>query len=411
MLADENGGIIAGHGRVLAAELNQYTEAPVMVARGWSDAKKRAYAIADNKLALNAGWNDELLAGELKDLQFGEYDISLLGFSTKELNELSAVEIPDSADDVPALPVVPVSRPGDLWLCGPHRVLCGDATSSADVDRSLGNAKPILMVTDPPYGISLDSEWRDRMGLNTGLVKRTPAVKANAKKNPVAAEPSYMKRRVEGHTKTTISGDTRSDWSDAFELVPSIRVAYVWHASVFTREVLNGLERIGFANWQLIIWDKQRAVLMRTHYWYQHELCWYVRKPNAPWFGKAGENSTIWSAPSPKFMMRVKGSDVEEKMDHPTQKPVVLMVRPIQNHTARGDVVWEPFHGSGTTLAACELLGRACVGTEIDPKYVDVVVKRWEKMSGGQATLEGDGRTMAELAAEREKAPALAGAL
>jgi hypothetical protein len=139
--------------------------------------------------------------------------------------------------------------------------------------------------------------------------------------------------------------------------VPSLQVAYVWHASVFTREVLNGLLRIGFLYPQQIIWNKGRVVLTRTHYWYQHEPCWYVRKKNASWFGKPGENSTVWDSPSPKFIM---GGSGEEKYDHPTQKPVELMRRPILNHTKRGEVVYDAFLGSGTTLAAAESTGRVC---------------------------------------------------
>ncbi|HEY6392444.1 MAG TPA: hypothetical protein VIX89_14265, partial [Bryobacteraceae bacterium] len=143
--------------------------------------------------------------------------------------------------------------------------------------RLLGTRNPRLMITDPPYGIELDSEWRDRAWLN----------------GHGPAEPSYLKKRTSGHTETTISGDTRADWSDAFALVPSLEVAYVWHASKFTGEVLDGLLRIGFLHHQQIIWNKERTVLTRTHYWLQHEPCWYVRKKNAPWFGKPGENSTI----------------------------------------------------------------------------------------------------------------------
>jgi DNA modification methylase len=209
-----------------------------------------------------------------------------------------------------------------------------------------------------------------------------------------------MKRRTKGHTETTISGDTRADWSDAFELVPSLQIAYVWHASRFTREVLNGLLRIGFEHHQQIIWDKQRTVLTRTLYWFQHEPCWFVRKKNAPWFGKAGENSTIWACPSPKFIMG--GSD-EEKYDHPTQKPVELMRRPILNHLKRGELVYEPFLGSGTTLAAAELSDRVCYGIELDPKYVDVVVQRWQTLNGEAAKLDGDGRSFEEIAEERRK--------
>jgi DNA modification methylase len=242
------------------------------------------------------------------------------------------------------------------------------------------------MVTDPPYGIELDSEWRDRAGLN----------------GCGPAEASYMKHRTEGHNETSISGDTRADWSAAFELVPSLQIAYVWHASRFTREVLDGLLRIGFEHHQQIIWDKGRTVLTRTLYWFQHEPCWFVRKKNAPWYGKAGENSTIWASPSPKFIM---GASDEDKYDHPTQKPVDLMRRPILNHLKRGGLVYDPFLGSGTTLAAAELTERVCVGMELDPKYVDVIAQRFQTLSGKSATLDGDGRTFDEIAEERRKEP------
>ena len=324
----------------------------------------------------------------MQELNDADFDLSLTGFDTKELDDLLAnAEDDAAADAAPPLPTNPVSRLGDLWLCGPHRVLCGDCTSADAVAKLLGERKPSLMVTDPPYGISLDSEWRDRAGLN----------------GCGPAEASYMKQRTEGHTETTISGDTRADWSEAFELVPSLQIAYVWHASVFTREVLNGLLRIGFLYPQQIIWNKGRTVLTRTHYWYQHEPCWYVRKPRAPWFGKAGENSTVWDSASPKFIMG--GSD-EAKFDHPTQKPVDLMRRPILNHTKRGELVYDPFLGSGTTLAAAELNERVCCGIELDPKYVDVIVQRWQTLASKKATLEDDGRTFEEIAGERRKEPA-----
>jgi len=316
-----------------------------------------------------------------------EFDLSLTGFDAGEIEELL---LPphggDQADIAPPLPENPVSRLGDLWLCGkgrsPHRVFCGDATQP-EVARLLGEQRPILLITDPPYGIGLDSEWRDRAGLN----------------GCGPAQASYMRQRTEGHTHTSISSDTRADWSEAFAMVPSLQVAYVWHASVFTREVLDGLLQIGFLYPQQIIWNKGRTVLTRTHYWYQHEPCWYVRKKNAPWFGKAGKNSTVWDSPSPKFIM---GSSDEEKYDHPTQKPIELMRRPILNHTRRGALVYEPFLGSGTTLAAAEVTARICYGMELDPKYVDVVVSRWQGLSGEKARLDGDGRTFDQIAAERK---------
>jgi DNA modification methylase len=147
-------------------------------------------------------------------------------------------------------------------------------------------------------------------------------------------------------------------------------------------------------------------VLTRTHYWYQHEPCAYVRKKNAPWYGKAGENSTVWDAASPKFIMGGSQDPDDVKQDHPTQKPVELMRRPILNHLKRGELVYDPFLGSGTTLAAAELTERVCVGVELDPKYVDVIIQRYQTLSSKKATLDGDGRTFDEVAQERRKVPA-----
>ena len=384
ILVDTQAGIIAGHGRLLAARKLQLREVPVIVLDHLTESQKRAYILADNQLALNAGWDEELLQMELAALQEEEFNLDLIGFETAELDRLlcqdTAMGLTEE-DAVPEPPEEPVTRAGDLWVLGPHRVLCGDATNAQAVQRACAGHAPLLMVTDPPYGIELDSEWRDRAGLN----------------GCGPAEPSYM-HRTEGHRNTSISSDTRADWSEAFALLPTLQVAYVWHASKFTREVLDGLLRIGFLHHQQIIWNKGRTVLTRTHYWFQHEPCWYVRKKNAPWFGKAGENSTVWDSPSPKFIM---GSSQEEKFDHPTQKPVELMRRPILNHTKRGELVYDPFLGSGTTLAAVETTGRVCYGLELDPKYVDVIVKRWQSFTGNKATLESDGRTFEEIAQER----------
>ena len=384
IVVDVHDTIIVGHTRLLAAKKLQLAVVPVLVAAHLTPGQVKAYRLMDNRSHDESTWDVELLGAEMFDLRDLEMDLALTGFNEKELAELFAGEAKGltDADAVPPTPAMPVSKPGDLWLLGSHRLVCGDATKPDIAARALGDLKPILLVTDPPYGIELDSEWRDRAGLN-GMG---------------AAEPSYMKHRTEGHTETTISGDTRADWSEAFELVPSIQVAYVWHASVFTRDVLNGLERIGFLYPQQIIWDKGRVVLTRTHYWYQHEPCWYVRKKRAPWYGKPGsENSTIWEFASPKFIMG--GSD-EEKFDHPTQKPAELMRKPMRNHTLPGEVVYEPFCGSGTTLIAAEQTGRICCGVELEPKYVDVIVTRWQDFTGKDA-LAADGRTFSAMKDER----------
>jgi DNA modification methylase len=379
--------IIAGHARLLAARKLGMKEVPVIVLKHLSAAQQRALVIADNQLAIaGAGWDEEMLRIELAILHEEDYNLDLVGFDDIELQRLLEAQdaVPGLADEdaVPDIQPDPVARAGDLFSLGDHRLICGDCAQPDVVARLLGAAQPFLMVCDPPYGISLDSEWRDRAGLN----------------GHGAAEPSYMKHRTDGHTETSISGDTRADWSEAFELVPSIQVAYVWHASVFTTEVLNGLLRIGFLYPQQIIWNKGRIVLTRTHYWYQHEPCWYVRKKNAPWFGKAGENSTIWDSPSPKFIM---GGSQEEKFDHPTQKPMEVMRRPILNHTLPGEAVYDCFLGSGTTLIAAEQTGRTCYGVELDPKYVDVIIRRWQQYTGQEAKLDGDGRTFDAIAQDR----------
>jgi DNA modification methylase len=392
ILVGADDDIIAGHARLLAAEKLGMKEVPVIQLHHLSPAQRRALVIADNQLAIEgAAWDEDLLRIELAILHEEDYPLDLIGFDDIELQRL--LEAQDNApgltdaDAVPDVQPEPVARLGDVFVLGDHRVICGDCTQPDVVARLLGDAKPLLLITDAPYGIQLDSEWRDRAGLN----------------GCGPAEASYMKHRTEGHTETMISGDTRADWSEAYELVPSLQVAYCFHASVFTREVWNGLERIGFLYPQQLIWNKGRTVLTRTHYWYQHEPCIYMRKKNAPWYGKAGENSTVWDSPSPKFIMG--GSD-EEKFDHPTQKPMEVMRRPILNHTLPGESCYDPFLGSGTTLIAAEQTGRVCYGVELDPKYVDVIIRRWQQYTGKQAVLDGDGRTFEEIAEERVGAAA-----
>jgi hypothetical protein len=248
-LVRSDGEVIDGHLRLKAARKLGLTDVPVSVCDEWTPAQVKAFRLLVNRSATWADWDEELVALEFVDLQGMGFDLELTGFDTQQIDDF-LLDDPPEEDAAPPLPVSPVTRPGDLWLCGSHRVLCGDATNPEAVSRLVDERKPILMVTDPPYGIELDSEWRDRAGLN----------------GCGPAEPSYMKQRTKGHRETSISGDTRADWSEAFALVPSLEVAYVWHASKFTREVLDGLLRIGFVHHQQIIWDKGRAVLTRTHY-------------------------------------------------------------------------------------------------------------------------------------------------
>jgi DNA modification methylase len=272
-------------------------------------------------------------------------------------------------DEVPLLPVESYVRPGDLYLLGDHRLLCGDATDPDDVIRLLEGAEPTLLATDPPYGVSLDPTWRDGVYNELG-----------------PAEQPYM--RTAGHRNTTVSGDTRVDWSEVFDLVPSLTVGYVWHAGVHAAEVAAGLERIGFEIVSQVIWDKGLFAIGRSWYHWGHEPCWVVRKvgSKARFLGERNQ-STIWRAPSPKMIM---GGSEEPKVDHPTQKPVALYEAPIGNHLRRGEAVYDPFLGSGTTLVAAERLGRRCYALEIDPRYVQVAIERWQTFTG-QTAVKVDG--------------------
>jgi DNA modification methylase len=363
VLVDEAGMIIAGHGRVEAARKLGLTEAPVMVARGWSEPKKRAYVIADNKLALNAGWDEAMLAAELSELEAASFDLDLLGFDDGELGKLLGSEDSvDGEDDVPDAPDLPVSRAGDLWVLGAHRLLCGDATAAADVERLLAGVKPHLMVTDPPYGVEYDPSWRNDAGMS--------------------------------HTRRTgkVLNDDRADWSGAWALFPG-DVAYVWHGALHAGTVADSLAASGFDIRSQIIWTKDRLVLSRGHYHWQHEPCWYaVRKGGRGEWAGGRKQTTVWA---------IASKDQDAATVHGTQKPVECMRRPILNNSSIGQAVYEPFMGSGTTLIAAQTSGRACYGMELNPAYVDVAVSRWQQMTGETAKLDGEGGSFGETATAR----------
>jgi DNA modification methylase len=353
ILVDEAGTIIAGHGRVLAAARLGLGEVPVMVALGWTEAQKRAYMLADNKLPLNAGWNDELLQIELTDLASMGFDIPLVGFSERELSALNVSGNPGltDPDEVPDAPAIPVTRPGDVWMLGPHRLLCGDATKPGDVAKALGGVRPQLMVTDPPYGVNYDPDWRNR------------ADRANGK--PYGASAIGQ-----------VSNDHRADWREAWALFPG-DVVYAWHPpGAMQVNHYEALVAAGFEVRMQIIWAKQQFPIGRGNYHVQHEPCWYaVRKgKTAHWQGDRTQ-STLWQIDKP----------VKSETGHSTQKPVECMKRPIDNNSSPGQAVYDPFVGSGTTIIAAEMTGRACHAIEIDPVYVDVAIERWQNFTGERA--------------------------
>ena len=261
-------------------------------------------------------------------------------------------------DEVPEPPAEPITKPGDLWILGDHRVLCGDSTKAENIEKLLGGRIPFLMVTDPPYGVEYDSDWRLEAGIN-----KPWQTLASGK----------------------VENDNRADWTESYKLFPG-HVAYVWHAGRFAATLVNNLNEAGLEIRTQIIWSKPSLVMGRGHYHWQHEPCWYaVRKGGtAKWCGDR-KQSTIWQIAN---MHRTQGNVDDGKTIHSTQKPVECMARPIRNHGSNDDDVYDPFLGSGTTLIAAEQLGRKCYGMEISPAYCDVIVQRWEKLTGKTATLE-----------------------
>lgn len=371
ILVDEKGEIIAGHGRVMAAELLEIKTVPVMVARDWTEAQKRAYVIADNQIPQNAGWDEALLRIEIGELKKLDFDLPLLGFNDLKLVEFTTgVGGADADPDEPVEPeVVPISRAGDLWLLGKHRLICGDSTDRATVEKVLAGAKPHLMVTDPPYGVSYDPKWRERH--------------------------DQFKRHAVGK----VENDDRADWSEAWALFPG-DVAYVWHGGLHTAVVQQSLEKSDFLMRAQIVWAKQHFVFGRGDYHWKHEPCWYaVRKgKTAHWSGDR-KQTTIWDDIANHNPMGGKPEDMTT--GHGTQKPVMCMKRPIENNSKRGDTVYEPFAGSGTTIIAAEMTERVCLAVELSPAYVDVCVRRWQKFTGSKAILAGTKRTFDHIAKER----------
>lgn len=384
VLVDEAGMVIAGHGRVMAARELGLADVPVMVARGWSDAQKRAYVLADNQLALNAGWDESLLRAELTAIKELDFAIDMIGFPDVDALLAAPTKGLTDPDAAPAAEAEPASRRGDLWICGNHRLLCGDSTDTDAVRRLLAGVKPHLMVTDPPYGVNYDAEWRVAAARAAGKTTDKTAV-------------------------GKVLNDDRADWREAWRLFPG-DVAYVWHGALHNVAVAASLDAAGFPPRSQIVWVKTRAPISRGHYHWQHEPAfyaerdegaegWSVEQDNAAYVVRAGKTAhwkggrkqtTVW------FIENVKN-----ETGHSTQKPVECMRRPIVNNSSPGQAIYEPFCGSGTTMIAAEMEGRQAYCMELSEAYNDVIVKRWQAFTGLQATLDGDGRTFAEVAAER----------
>jgi DNA modification methylase len=380
------GYIVAGNHVWRAAKALGWTEIAANFVE-LDDATAVAFMLADNRTADLGGYDDALLAAILAE-QSAASNLHATGYDPADVAALLRAAGLDQRDP-DALPDLPPENdvyvePGQLWILGDHRLLCGDATNVADVAKLLAGATPTLLATDPPYGVQLDQTWRDAAG-NRALGRAEAPYIGRPRAEDDTRAARGARSRKPGHRNTTLSGDTRADWSEAFDLVPSLAVGYVWYASAHTLEVLQGLLAIGFELVQQVIWDKGLFAMGRSWYHWAHEPCFVVRKSGAkvPFYGERNQ-ATIWRAHSPKMIM---AGSTEAKQDHPAQKPVVLFETPIANHLRPGEAVYDPFCGSGTTLIAAERLGRRCFAMEIDPRYAQVAIERWRDFTGASPRL------------------------
>ena len=357
--------IIDGH---LRASLMPEDEVPCLVLDVDEDEARKILLTFD-PLGAMAEANAANLNELLRDAEFGAEALQELVaglaedaglYQTADGFSLGEPELQE--DEIPEPPADPITKPGDLWILGEHRLLCGDSTKAEDVERLMAGAKAGMMVTDPPYGVEYDPSWRAEVNHDGPDSKRALG---------------------------TVANDHRADWTDAWQLFDG-DVAYVWHADRYSPVVAGSLEATGLEVRYLIVWAKQRHTFGRGHYHHQHEPCWcVVRKgATASWVGDRTQ-TTLWQIDNNRH----------NDTGHGTQKPVECMARPMRNHQAM--VIYDPFCGSGTTLIAAEQLGRKCYGMEISPQYCDVIVKRWETLTGKKAELEKpNGKTRATARAD-----------
>jgi DNA modification methylase len=333
------GHLVDGHLRVELALSRGEGTVPVSYVELEEEEEALVLASLD-PLSAMAATDPTKLAELLSEVTIDQADLEAMLKGLLPATPKAGLTDPDAVPEVPDEPYV---QPGDLWLLGDHRLLCGDSTKAEDVERLLDGAKPALMVTDPPYGVNYDPSLRSRN--RTGKV----------------------------------ANDDRVDWQPAWALAPS-GVAYVWHSGIHVAEVARSLEAVGYSMRAHIIWAKPSLVMGRGHYHWQHEPCWYAVRDGATagWVGDR-KQSTLWTV---DHIHPSWGQDDRETV-HGTQKPVEVMARPMRNHS--GDV-FDPFLGSGTTLIATEQEGRTCYAMDIEPKYVQVAKERWEAFTGREAT-------------------------
>ena len=379
VLIDAGGGIIAGHGRVLAARKLGMTDVPCIRLDHLTDAQKRAYVIADNRLALNSGWDTEMLKVEFADLQELGFDLELTGFDLDEIKELLAPVGTDGLtdpDDAPPLPENPRTRPGDIWVMGKHRLLCGDSTSVSDLEKLTDGQLVDMWLTDPPYNVAYEGKTKDALKI----------------KNDEMGDDQFRQFLRDAYTAADM-------------VMKPGAVFYIWHADSEGYNFRGAAQDAGWKVRQCLIWKKSSMVMGRQDYHWKHEPCLYGWKEGA---------GHLWAADRKQTTI-LEFEKPTRNGEHPTMKPVELVERAIKNSSKSRDIVLDLFGGSGTTLIASEKTGRQARLIELDPKFVDVIIKRWEDYTGQQAVREGDGVKFVELTtiaidAPVQEAPAVQGA-
>ena len=361
ILIDGDNGIIAGHGRLSAARKLGHEEVPVIELKDLTETQRKAYIIADNRLALNAGWDNEMLTIELNDLLADGFALDILGFDPKEIDALLEPEVVEGLTDedaVPDIPNEPKTKLGDIYQLGNHRLMCGDSTSIDAVDKLMDGQKADMVFTDPPYGVDYD-------GGHATDKRRT---------------------KLENDDKTLMYSGALPI---AYMASKDGAALYLWFADRFAKDVLNALDECNFQVRTWIIWNKNLAQFgaIGAQYKPKHEPCIYAfKKGKAPFWNGPNNEVTVWD---------VKRHSKNEF--HPTQKPVDLPVRALENSSKGGDIILDLFGGSGSTLIACEKQNRHARLMELDPKYCDVIVKRWEDFTGKKALLVNANSELSEI--------------
>ncbi len=371
VLIDEHNTLIAGHGRVMAAQRLGLTQVPAIRLTHLSDAQRRAYVIADNQLALQAGWDMATLAREVEDLMAEQFDVDLLGFGEDELAALLAEHGVDDegtshgtgeADVVPEPPAQPVTVLGDVWLLGKHRLLCGDSTSAETVSRLMNGGKCDMLLTDPPYNVAYEGKTADALKIA----------------NDSMDDESF-----------------RTFLREAFVAADSVMrpgaAFYIWHADSEGYNFRGACRDAGWKVRQCLVWVKNVLVMGRQDYHSKHEPCLYGWKDGAAHTWESDRKQTTC----------LEFNKPNRNGEHPTMKPVELFAYQMLNNTKRHQVILDLFGGSGTTAIAAEKNGRHARLMELDPKYCDVIVKRWQDFTGKQATLEETGESFSEVSGVR----------